>query len=138
MSPLLMQFFYDELNMQEQDIKDNAAQGRATLVTKRQREFMTLYELLATNSQQKAMRNRRVGVNATSLRDFSTHPRLDELSKPMKLLTRRETLARIHAEHECTNGMGFGEGSEDVNCFRGGFKKPNINNDLYSNTNSSS
>lgn len=82
-----------------------------------------------------------------SLRDDSTHARLNVLSRKMKFLIRREIIAKMnaspqfsfcgelgHGEYECTYGMGFSEGSEDVNYVGEGFNKSNPNNDPYSST----
>ena len=58
---LLTQFFYDGLTMYRQTLVHTAARGYFD--EKKAKENYDFYEMLATNSQQKGVRGRRVGIH---------------------------------------------------------------------------
>ena len=57
---LLIQFFYDGLTMHGKTLVDTTAGGY--FGDKTAEEVYDIYEMLATNSQQKAVRGRRAGI----------------------------------------------------------------------------
>ena len=63
---LLIQFFYDGLTMHGKTLVDTTAGGY--FGDKTAEEVYDIYEMLATNSQQKAVRGRRAGLLAWFLK----------------------------------------------------------------------
>ena len=95
-------------------------------------EVYDIYEMLATNSQQKAVRGRRAGMHEVNT---STSPELasmvDELSRKMNLLLKKNALVNEkcafcgvlgHDEMNCGMARGAGVGCDEVN-YVGGIPK---------------
>ena len=137
---LLIQFFYDGLTMNGQTLVDTAAGGY--FGDKTAEEVYDIYETLATNSQQKAVRGRRAGVHEVSSSSSDLNSKVDDLTRKMNLLLNNNVMIREqcsfcgalgHTEASCNMNQQLGGGFEEAN-YMGGFQKPHQRNDPYSNT----
>ena len=139
---LLIQFFYDGLTLHGQTLVDTAAGGY--FGDKTAEEVYDIYELLATNSQQKAVRGRRAGVHEvssfSSSSDLST--KVDDIARKLNMILNNNAMVREqcsfcnalgHTEATCHMNQQLGGCFEEVN-YMGGFAKPQQRSDPYSNT----
>ena len=105
-------------------------------------EVYDIYEMLATNSQQKVVRGRRTGIHKVNMFSSNLASQLDEMSRKMNMLINRGVMARekfsfcgVMGHNETNYGMARGVGAEldEVN-YMGGFDKSQPRNDPFSHT----
>ena len=137
---LLIQFFFDGLTMHGQTLVDTVAEGY--FGDKTVKEVYDIYEMLATNSQQKAVRGRRASIHEVNMFSSNLASQLDEISRKMNMLINRGVMAieqclfcGVMGHNDTNYGRAQGVGAEldEVN-YMGGFDKPQLMNDLFSHT----
>ena len=146
---LLTQFFYEGLTPTNQAFVDTASGG--FVGDKTAEEAWDIYETVANNIQNKAVRSRRgTHVNEIAHHSPEVTSRLDELTRCVKSLM-KEKVARVeihcghcgssdHAAESCMyySDVSYGgpnqEYHDEVNYMGEGFTKPNQHHDPYSNS----
>ena len=105
-------------------------------------EVYDIYEIIATNSQQNAAWGRRAGIHEVNTSYSNLVSQIDDISRNMDMLINWGTMVKKqcsfcemigHNDVNCGYGQGMNIRIEEVN-YIGGFEKPQLKNDPYSNT----
>ncbi|XP_031095068.1 uncharacterized protein LOC115999350 [Ipomoea triloba] len=137
---LLTQFFYDGLNPNCQSLVDTAAGGYTG--DKNSDELQAIFESLASNSRQKAVRGRRAAVHEISTQSELT-TQVAELTKQINLLMTRDNSNREfcaycntygHNSSFCMNAESSQPSYEEANYMGSNMGRQPPRNDPFSHT----